>query len=260
MLDRASALDWIASEGFKTIDLGVIARFCPHVDPTHLTPDDPRRIADEIGARGLRVSTCNAWSLTALNRPEGPDEELAWIRASLRLAAGLGCYTLSMQPGRKAEPADWLVQARLVAHHINELGKFARDLGIRLAVEAPHKGTLAETFAQALQFLDMIDLDLVGVALDTSHIHNGGSTLAKAVETYGKRVCHVHVRDYKDGSILTTPGDGVCDFGGFFTAIKECGYDGDFNLELEYRDSTAEYNREQLRRAASYLRPMLEQA
>lgn len=259
MLDRVTALDWIAADGFKTIDLGVVAKFCPHVDPIKLTADDHRRLADEIGERGLRVSTCNAWSLTALNRPEGPDEELAWIRASLRLATALGCYALSMQPGRKAE-TDWLPQARFVANHINELGKFARDLGIRLAVEAPHKGTLAETFTQALEFLDMIDLDLVGIVLDTSHIHNGGSTLAKAVETYGDRVCHVHVRDFKDGSILTTPGDGVCDFGGFFKAMKTRNYRGDYNLELEYRDSAAGYNREQLQRAAEYLRPLLEQA
>ena len=258
MLDRATALDWIAADGFKTIDLGVIAKFCPHVDPTKTTRDDHKRIADEIGERGLRVSSCNAWSLTALNRPEGPDEELAWLRASLQLAAALGCYAVSMQPGRKAE-TEWLAQARFVANHTNELGKFARDLGIRLAVEAPHKGTLAETFTQALEFLDMVDPDLVGVALDTSHIHNGGSTLAKAVAAYGDRVCHVHVRDFKDGSILTTPGDGECDFGGFFKAMRARGYTGDFNLELEYRDSTAGYNREQLQRAAEHLRPLLAQ-
>ena len=257
MLDRTTALDWIAAEGFKAIDLGVIAKFCPHIDPTQTTPDDHKRIAEEISKRGLSVSTCNAWSLTALNRPEGPDEEVTWLHASLQFAASLGCYALSMQPGRKAEPADWLVQARFVANQINELGKFARDLGIRLAVEAPHKGTLAETFTQTLEFLDMVDPNLVGVALDTSHIHNGGSTLAKAVETYGDRVCHVHIRDYKDGNILTTPGDGECNFAGFFKAMKARGYRGDFNLELEYRDSTAEYNREQLQRAAEHLRPLL---
>jgi len=258
MLDLATALDWIAADGFKTIDLGVIARFCPHVDPTKTTRDDHKRIADQIGARGLRVSSINAWSLTALNRPEGPDEELAWLRASIKLASALGGYAISVQPGRKAE-TEWNAQAKFVAHHINELGKFARDLGIRLAVEAPHKGTLAETFSQALEFLEMIDPDLVGVALDTSHIHNGGSNLLKAVEVYGDRVCHVHVRDFKDGNILTTPGDGECDFAGFFKAIKARGYHGDFNLELEYRDSTAAYNRDQLQRAADHLCPRIAQ-
>ena len=87
MLDRATALDWIAAEGFKTIDLGVIANFCPHADPVNMTADDHRRLADEIAEHGLRVSTCNAWSLTALNRPEGPGTEITWLRASLRLAA-----------------------------------------------------------------------------------------------------------------------------------------------------------------------------
>src|SRR6266849_5004077 len=52
MLDRATALDWIAAEGFKTIDLGVIAKFCPHVDALAATADDHKRIADEIASRG----------------------------------------------------------------------------------------------------------------------------------------------------------------------------------------------------------------
>jgi sugar phosphate isomerase/epimerase len=260
MRDRATALDWIAAEGFQTIDLGVIAKFCPHVNPVGLAPDDRRRLADEVAARGLSVSACNAWSLTALNRPEGPDEEVAFLRASLQLAAALGCYALSMQPGRKAEDAVWLEQARLVAGHVNELGAFARDLGVRLAVEAPHKGTLAERFDQALALLELVNPDLVGVALDTSHIRNSGMALAEALAAYGDRVCHVHLRDFRDGSILVTPGDGDIDFGVFFKAMIERDYPGDFNLELEYRDATAEHTRAELQRAASHLRPLLAQA
>ncbi len=257
MLDRATALDWIAAEGFRTIDLGVIANFCPHADPVNMSDDDQRRLAAEIAARGLRVSTCNAWSLTALNRPEGPETEIAWLRASLRLAAALGCYALSMQPGRKAEPADWSAQARFVANIVDELGAYARDLGVQLAVEAPHKGTLAETFEQALAFLELVKPDLIGVALDTSHIRNGGATLPHAVKTYGERVRHVHLRDFKDGNILTTPGDGDIDFGEFFRLMQQRGYLGDFNLELEYRGTTAEQNRVELQRAAAHLRPLI---
>lgn len=257
MLDRARALDWIAAEGFQTIDLGAIANFCPHADPVGMDADDHRRLADEIAARGLRVSTINAWSLTALNRPEGPETELAWLRASLRLAAALGCSALSMQPGRKADEAQWLEQARCVVDLINELGAYARDLGVQLTVEAPHKGTLAETFDQALQFLELVNADVVAVALDTSHIRNGGVTLPHAIATYGERVKHVHLRDFKDGNILTTPGDGDIDFGEFFRLMRQRGYTGDFNLELEYRDATAEHNRTQLQRAAAHLRPLL---
>ncbi|MCL5951389.1 MAG: sugar phosphate isomerase/epimerase [Chloroflexi bacterium] len=256
MLDRAAALDQIAAAGFKTIDLGVIAKFCPHANPLEMTRGEHRRLADEIAAHGLTVSTLNAWSLTALNRPEGPDEEMAWLRASLRLAAALGCSAISMQPGRRAD-ANWSEQARLVARLVNELGAYARDVGTALTAEAPHKGTLAETFAQALDFLDLVDPDLVGVTLDTSHIHNGGSTLAAALDAYGDRVRHVHVRDFKDGSIMTTPGDGECDFAGFFQAMEARGFTGDYNLELEYRDSTAEFNRKELERAAAHLRPLL---
>src|SRR5204863_7946517 len=131
-----------------------------------------------------------------LNRAEGPEVEYNYIKASLRLASALGCYALSMQPGRKADEAQWPEQARFVTSLINELGAYARDLGVRLLVECPHMGTLAPTFDQALRFLEWIDPARVGVALDTSHILNGGATMERALSAYGERVQHVHLRDW----------------------------------------------------------------
>jgi sugar phosphate isomerase/epimerase len=258
MLDLPAALDAIAAEGFPTIDLGIIAKFCPHVDPVGMSADDHKRVADMIAARGLRVSTCNAWSLTALNRTEGPDVEYNYVRDALRLAAALGCYALSMQPGRKADEAHWPEQARFVTELINELGAYAKDLGVRLLVECPHMGTLAPTFDQALRFLELIDPSRVGVALDTSHILNGGATMESALSAYGERVQHVHLRDWRGGSIQVVPGEGDIDFGAFFAGLRAKGYRGDFNLELELPPNAAvEQYREAAQRAAAHLRKSL---
>jgi sugar phosphate isomerase/epimerase len=257
LLDLRAALDAIAAEGFPTIDLGIIAKFCPHVDPVGMSADDHKRVADLIAARGLRVSTCNAWSLTALNRAEGPDVEYNYVRDALRLAAALGCYALSMQPGRKADDAQWPEQARFVTGLINELGAYAKDLGVRLLVECPHMGTLAPTFDQALRFLELIDPSRVGVALDTSHILNGGATMERALSAYGERVQHVHLRDWKGGSIQVVPGEGDIDFGTFFKRLIAKGYQGDFNLELELPNTDVEQYRDAARRAAAHLRPLV---
>lgn len=256
MLDRAEALDRIAAAGFRAVDLGLIARFCPHANPVSATADDHKRMADELAARGLRASTCNAWSLTALNRPEGPDEEVAYLKASIRMAAALGCHAVSMQPGRKAPEEAWRDNVRVVTAIINELGLYARDQGVGLVVEAPHMGTLAQTFDQALAFLDSVQQH-VGVALDTSHIRNGGQSLPAALDAYGERVRHVHIRDFKNGNIRVTPGDGDIDFGEFFSRMRRLGYTGDFSIELEYEGTTAEQNDVELRRAAAHLRPLL---
>lgn len=255
MLDLPVALDWIAADSFKTIDLGAIAKFCPHVDPPGMSADDHHRLAELIAARGLRVSTCNAWSLTALNRPEGPDVERDYIKASLRLAAALGCYALTMQPGRKAEPVDWTEHARLVSGIINELGAYASDLGVQLLVECPHMGSLAPTFDLALRFLELLKPERIGVALDTSHILNGGSTLGAALATsgYGERVRHVHLRDWKDGDIRVAPGDGVIDFAAFFDDLERLGYQNDTNLELELPGADPQTYQAAVRRAVNHL-------
>src|SRR5262249_4017332 len=149
-------------------------------------------------------------------------------------------------------------QARLVTRLINELGAYARDLGVQLLVECPHMGTLAPTFEQALRFLELIDATRVSVALDTSHILNGGATMERALAAYGERVRHVHLRDWHAGSIQVVPGDGDIDFGAFFKGLIAKGYRGDFNLELELPpDNEVEQYRAAAQRAAEYLRKSL---
>ncbi|HQV26730.1 MAG TPA: sugar phosphate isomerase/epimerase [Thermoflexales bacterium] len=255
-LDLASALDWIAAEGYTTVDLALIPRFCPHADPVALDDAGRQRLRGLFDARGLRAATMNTWSLTALNGPAGPAVELAWLRASLKLAVALGCRAISAQPGRKAEPEAWLSQARLVTGHLDQIGREAADLGVQLLVEAPHMGTLAQTFDQALDFLDLLGTH-VGVTLDSSHIRNGGATLARALGEYAGRVKHTHLRDYGDGSINVTPGDGDIDYGAFFVGLRRHAYRGDFALELEYPNATMEDCRAELRRAAAHLRPLM---
>ena len=90
MADRAQALAWIAAQGFRKIDLGVVTRFCPHANPENASNDDFKRLADEIAGYGLSTSTCSAWSLRSLNGPDGPKTELTYLKASLRMAAALG--------------------------------------------------------------------------------------------------------------------------------------------------------------------------
>ncbi len=85
-LDLATALEWIAAEGFTTVDLALIPRFCPHADPVGLDDEGRRRLRGLFDARGLRAMTMNTWSLTALNGPDGPEVELAWLPSARQVA------------------------------------------------------------------------------------------------------------------------------------------------------------------------------
>lgn len=257
MLDLHDALERIAKSGLHAIDLGAITRFCPHADPLSATDDDLARLADAIASAGLQVSSVNAWSLTHLNDAESV--ELPYLRAALRLTKAVGAPVMTMQPGRGVGDDRWAEDARAVAEQIDGLGAEARELGLTLAVEAPHKGTLAERFDRACEFVELVDEDLVGVALDTSHVLNAGATIEDALQRYGSRIRHVHLRDYREGSILLTPGDGEIDFGGVFDGLEHLGYEGAYAFELEGRDATANEMERELHRAIEHV-ARLEQA
>lgn len=251
MLDLGGALARIAGAGLRSVDLGLVERFCPHADPLTASADDIDRLVAELDAAGVRVASINAWSLTHLNDPDGV--ELPYLRASLRLAAAVGAPVVTVQPGRAADREHWAAASAMVAAELETLGAEARDLGVVLAVEAPHKGTLAQEFDDVRVLVDLLDEELVGIALDTSHVLNSGATIAEALDCYGPRVRHVHLRDYGDGSILVTPGDGEIDFRAVVDGLERVGYDGAYSLELEGRDATADEMDRELRRAIAHL-------
>lgn len=251
MLDLGQALERIAASGLHAIDLGAIARFCPHADPPAATDDDLVELADRIAGVGLRVSSVNAWSLTHVN--DADSIELPYLRAALRLTRAVGAPVLTVQPGRAVVDDRWAQDARAVAAQLDRLGAEAKELGLTLAVEAPHKGTLAERFDHACELVDLLDEELVGVALDTSHVLNAGAAIEDALGRYGSRVSHVHLRDHRDGSILCTPGDGEIDFGAVFAGLERLGYAGAYTFELEGREATADEMDRELRRAIDHV-------
>lgn len=250
MVDLDDALVRVAAADLPAIDLGAIARFCPHADPL-ASPNELGRIAARIDGSGLRVASVNAWSLTHLNDTDGG--ELPYLRAALRLAQAVHAPVLTVQPGRAVPAERWYEDARSVAAKLEALGTEAQELGVALAVEAPHKGTLTERFEHACEFVEMLDEDLVGVALDTSHVLNAGASIAAALDAYGERVRHVHLRDYRDGSILVTPGDGEIDFGSAISSLERLDYRGAYSFELESPDATAEAMELDLRRAIVHI-------
>lgn len=251
-LPLEQALSRIAAQGIRRIDLGMITRFCPHLEPLSVDESTLAAVEQSLKQHGLGVSSCNTWSLTHLNDPQGLQKEFPYLQKSLKLAQRLGAKVVSVQPGRATSEDQWESQAQQVVKLLEQLGQEASALGIRLGIEAPHKGTLTERFGKALRMVQMADPRWVGVVLDTSHLQAAGVEIEEALAQYGPGVCHVHLRDYKDGG-PATPGDGEVDFAGVFAGLERIGYSGDYNLELEYHDLSPEQIEAELSRALKHV-------
>jgi sugar phosphate isomerase/epimerase len=249
------ALDRIAASGVKVVDLWMAPHWCPHFDPVSATPLAKRELRERFESRGLQLVSCRATSGTFLiNDEQGPEIEGRYQRRSLELVADLGVRLLLVSTGRDTWDSTFERNARVVADHLNSFGRDAQAVGVRLAIVCPHVAQLGQFFDRAKRLIAMTDPEYVGVALDTAHVRLAGGSLDAALEAYGERVVHVHLRDYKDGRYLVTPGDGDIDWATLFQRLDAIGYRGVSTLALEYPGQSVDYHESEYRRALAHVR------
>lgn len=81
-----------------------------------------------------------------------------------------------------------------LAAHIQTYASVAAEQGIRSSFH-PHAATYVETEKETRLLMDQLDPSIVGLCLDVGHWIVGGADPIKAVNDYGSRITHVHVKD-----------------------------------------------------------------
>ncbi len=230
-LPLRDALERLSRHGFKSVDIGIIPRFCPHYDPLMATDDVRRGIADCLAINGLTVTTLNT-------RPgvfNAPGADVATIykatSENFALARALGCRIVTIQNGVTVPQVEWMENARKVAYHLRELTRIAQGMGLSLSVEVPHRRALVSDARQAADLLDLIG-EGVTCTFDTSHVQAGGQTIRQGLALLGDRIDHIHLRNARGEDIYVTPGDGDVPFEHLFAWIEERGYAGGVTLEV----------------------------
>jgi inosose dehydratase len=113
-----------------------------------------------------------------------------------------------------------------------------------------HLWTLAENRHEMDRILDAAPhLQLI---LDTAHLQAGGGDPIKAIEDYGERLCHVHLKDahtsifgpepLTPGFVPLGEGNLKIDIPGCVRALEAVGYDGWLGVELDMTDAPKEDN------------------
>ncbi len=88
-----------------------------------------------------------------------------------------------------------------LADHINRFAKIAQEHGMQSSFH-PHAATFIETFAETEKLMNLLDPELVGVCLDVGHWIVGGGDPIEAIQHFGERITHVHIKDVS-GEVLT---------------------------------------------------------
>lgn len=201
------------------------------------------RTAREVRTAGLRVSSlCRGGFLTATDsggRARAIDDN----HRAIDEAATLGTSELVMVVGGLATGSRDLQAARgWVADGVAELVPYARERGVRLALEPLHPMFCADrsvlsTVGQALAIADQHPPDAVGVVVDAYHVWWDPS-LGDDLRRAAPRLALYQVCDW----VLPLPadvllargmmGDGLIDLPGLTAAVEAVGYRGDIEVEI----------------------------
>ncbi|MFI1165200.1 sugar phosphate isomerase/epimerase family protein [Streptomyces sp. NPDC020801] len=212
---------------------------------------------------GLTVTTlCRGGFLTAID-PGARAAALADNRRAVDEAAALGTGTLVLVSGGLPAGSKDLRGAReRIADALAELGPYAEDHGVRLAVEPLHPMYAADrcvvsTLAQALDLAERFPAHQVGVTVDTYHVwwdDRAPEQIARAGA--GGRIHAFQLADW------TTPlpegvlngrgqiGDGAIDMREWKGYVEAAGYSGPIEVELFNGELWARDGREVLARTA----------
>ena len=278
-----------AAEGFACLELmcwpkGKAERRyagVTHIDATAFTKSAAARVNDALGEAGVSIS-----GLGYYPNPLTPDRDeakvaVAHLKRVIRAAERLGVEVVNTFIGRdpaKSTDDNW-TRLRQVW---KPLVKFAKDHGVRIGIENcpmffsadewPGGKNLATCPAVWRRLFEEFPGSSLGLNYDPSHLVWQQIDYLKPVREFADRIVHVHAKDARvdpdrlnEVGILATPleyhtpklpGLGDVQWGPFFSALSETGYDGPVCIEVEDRayEATLDTRKEALRQSARFLR------
>ena len=219
---------------------------------------------------GLTVtSLCRGGFFTATD-PAERAAALADNRTAIDEADTLGTDTLVLVSGGLPSGSRDLFAAReRIADALGELGPYAAERGVRLAIEPLHPmyasdRCVVSTLAQALDLAIRFPADQVGVVVDTYHLWWDDTVAAQIARAGAEgRIAAFQLADWitplPEGVLLGRGqlGDGAVDFRWFREQVDATGYDGPIEVEIFNPDLWARDGAEVLAEVADRYRALV---
>lgn len=237
----------VAAMGFDVVEL-------PLEDPGDLTPAAVRRALDDTGLRPAVVGAMAPGRDLVAADAATVRATQDYLRACVDLAHEVGapsvCGPFYVATGRvqRLDAAERAAAYDEWRTHLAPVVEHAAAAGVRIGIEPlnRYETSLVNTVAQALEGLDGLLGDHLGLALDTYHLNIEERSSADAVRAAGAHLVHVQVC----GSDRGAPGGDQTDWPALVAALDDVGYTGPLVIESFTADNAS------IATAASIWRPL----
>ena len=285
-LSLEEVLAFAADEGFGCVELMCwppgqaerrYAGVC-HIDVTNFDDAEAHRIRDVLRIHGVAVSGLGYYPNPLDPDPAHRELVVGHLRKVIGAAAKLGVGVVNTFVGRDwRRPLDdnWPQFRELWPGLVGDAERAGVTIGIEncpmlfSADEWPGGKNLAASPAAWRRMFQEVPSAAWGLNFDPSHLVWQHIDYVRAIREFGPHIVHVHAKDqridreklYEHGVlglgwyVPKLPGLGDVDWGRFFAALTETGYDGPVCIEVEdraYEGSLADRKRS-LRQSKRYL-------
>lgn len=196
-----------ALEHTKHLGLHYWEAFGAHVPLT----TDPAQVSEILG----KLKACDVRLIAHGVTGFGADK--AANRRVFEAAKALGVETISADP---------------TAESLDQLEELVAEFKINIAIHNHGPNSRYDKLAQVVHAVHGRH-ERIGACADLGHFLRSSENPVNVIETLGKRVHGVHLKDVKDAKTFTILGRGDMDLVGVLKALKKLKFDGVLALEYE---------------------------
>ena len=186
---------------------------------------------------GLAENNIELAALTLVEdwlNPEETDDERANADKTIEFLKNFPDTVLAMVQMPGSDRENLRERQENLIKCVNAIAKRATAEGIVCTYHPNSPGGSVVRIAEDYDFfLNKLDQSVIGYAPDVGHIAAGGMDPLEIIKQYRSMVNHVHYKDMLADGEWAAMGDGIIDFVGITTYLRDLGYDGWIIVEDE---------------------------
>jgi hydroxypyruvate isomerase len=208
--------------------------------------DDRARLPAAVAERRLSVAllNCPAGDVARgergfLNDDSRRAEVEAGFAEALELAVAIGAPNVNVLVGRALPSVPHARQRSALVSALRWFAPLARARGVRVLLEPVNDldspGFMAPTPDAAVELIEAVGDDELGLLLDVYHVARAGDDPASAIERHAERIAHVQVADHPGRG---APGSGALAIWDLLEQLAARGYGGAIGFEYDAHGET----------------------